>query len=71
VHELMDRKVDVIRADVDNTAMSLINDLHKDEGGDGGFPIVIMEDGMFKVIGYISHNDLEHALSEFWCLIRT
>lgn len=61
----MDRKVDVIRADVDNTVVSLRNNLHKDEGGDGGFPIVIMEDGMFKVIGYISDNDLEHALSEF------
>jgi hypothetical protein len=65
VQELIDRKVDVIRADVDNTVQSLTSRLHKDEGGDGGFPVVIMEDGLFKVTGYISDNELEHALSEF------
>ncbi|KAF9519196.1 hypothetical protein BS47DRAFT_1370811 [Hydnum rufescens UP504] len=63
VQELINRKVDVIRADVDNTAQSLTSRLHKDEGGDGGFPIVIMEDGLFKVTGYISDNELEHALT--------
>jgi hypothetical protein len=65
----MDRKVDVINADKLNTVASLQGRLSRVFGMgtlDGGFPIVIRQElsGVrgWKMMGYISHNELEHAL---------
>lgn len=72
VTDVTDRKVDVINLDDQNTVASLRTQLSRvfSLGSlDGGFPIVIKADmghtgpGGLKMIGYISHNELEHALS--------
>lgn len=66
----MDRGVDVISLDKENTVSSLQSQLSRVFGMgtlDGGFPIVTRQEtgGVqgWKMMGYISHNELEHALS--------
>jgi hypothetical protein len=72
VKDVTDHKVDVINIDNQNTVASLRAQLSRvfSLGSlDGGFPIVTKADmshkgpGGLKMIGYISHNELEHALS--------
>jgi hypothetical protein len=67
----MDRGVDVISLDKENTVSSLQSQLSRVFGMgtlDGGFPIVTRQEtgGVrgWKMMGYISHNELEHALSK-------
>lgn len=67
----MDRGVDVINMDKENTVASLQAQLSRVFGMgtlDGGFPIVTKAEAAgvrgWKMMGYISHNELEHALSE-------
>ncbi|KAG8787140.1 hypothetical protein FRC15_009885 [Serendipita sp. 397] len=70
VADVMDKKVDVINVDKANTVGSLQGQLSRVFGMgtlDGGFPIVTRQEsgGLrgWKMIGYISHNELEHALN--------
>ena len=72
VTDVTDRDVDVIDIDDQNTVASLRTQLSRvfSLGSlDGGFPIVTRADmshaglGGLKMVGYISHNELEHALS--------
>jgi chloride channel 3/4/5 len=76
VMDVTDHKVDVINIDDRNTVATLRTQLSRvfSLGSlDGGFPIVTKADlshpgsGGLKMIGYISHNELEHALST--CLL--
>lgn len=76
--DVTDRNVDVINIDDQNTVTSLRAQLSRvfSLGSlDGGFPIVTGADishagpGGLKMIGYISHNELEHALSA--CILLT
>jgi hypothetical protein len=69
----MERDVDVIDTDNTNTVGSLRSQLSRVFGMgtlDGGFPIVHKAKGSggpaqgWRMMGYISHNELEHALSE-------
>jgi predicted methyltransferase len=69
----MDRKVDVINADKPNTVASLQCQLSRVFGMgtlDGGFPIVTRQESGgvrgWKMMGYISHNELEHALGSLF-----
>jgi len=75
--DVTDRNVDTINIDDQNTVASLRRQLSRvfSLGSlDGGFPIVTRADmshtgpGGLKMIGYISHNELEHALSA--CILR-
>lgn len=75
---MADRNVDVINIDDENTVATLRTQLSRvfSLGSlDGGFPIVTRVDmshagaGGLKMIGYIAHNELEHALSA-WILLR-
>ena len=79
VTDVTDRNVDVINIDDQNTVASLRAQLSRvfSLGSlDGGFPIVTKTDmshaspGGFNMIGYISHNELEHALSACVLLLR-
>jgi hypothetical protein len=63
--------VDVISLDKENTVSSLQSQLSRVFGMgtlDGGFPIVTRQEtgGVqgWRMMGYISHNELEHALSK-------
>lgn len=75
--DVTDRDVEVINIDDQNTVASLRTQLSRVfalGSLDGGFPIVTKADmshagaGGSKMIGYISHNELEHALSA--CILR-
>jgi len=68
----MDRKIDVIDIDKPITVASLQGQLSRVFGMgtlDGGFPIVTRQESGgvrgWKMLGYISHNELEHALSQW------
>jgi len=63
LHDVVDSKVEVIRADKEPTVQSLLDQLHRTAGLDIGSPVLVREDSILKVIGYIGHNELEHALS--------
>lgn len=72
----MDRKVDVINIDKEITVSNLQNKLSRVFGMgtlDGGFPIVTRQESGnvhgLRMVGYISHNELEHALSKD-CLMK-
>ena len=64
----MQRDVDVIRLDRQNTAKSLraqVSALLTSGADDSGFPILRRDendDGM-RMVGYIGYNELDHALS--------
>lgn len=58
----MNGRSDCIRADHESTVGILQEKLNRVEEEDGGFPILVKEDGMYKAIGYIGNNELEHAL---------
>ena len=67
----MDRGVDMISLDKQNTVSSLQTHLSRVFGMgtlDGGFPIVTRQEAGgvqgWRMMGYISHNELEHALSK-------
>ncbi|PVG02546.1 hypothetical protein CPB86DRAFT_697354 [Serendipita vermifera] len=71
VADIVERQVDVINVDQANTVASLQGQLSRVFGMgtlDGGFPIVTKQDtgGLrgWRLMGYISHNELEHALNE-------
>ncbi|KAF8322035.1 hypothetical protein DL93DRAFT_2071769 [Clavulina sp. PMI_390] len=61
--DVVDSRVDVIRADRDSTVSMLRRKLEHAKEEDGGFPVVIKEDGLYKPIGYIGNNELDHALT--------
>ena len=63
LQDVVNTRVDVIRADLDETVEMLQGKLRRVED-DGGFPVVVKEGGMYKLIGYIGNNELENALSE-------
>lgn len=70
VADVMDKKVEVINIDKQNSVASLQGQLSRVFGMgtlDGGFPIVTRQESGsargWKMIGYISHNELEHALN--------
>ena len=72
--DVTDRSVDVLNIDDQNTVASLGAQLSRvfSVGSlDGGFPIITKADmshagsGGLKMVGYISHNELEHALSAY------
>lgn len=68
LREVMDRDVDIIRADMKNTVWSLRDQLQRlvNSGhDDSGFPILHADrhDEGLRVLGYIGANELEHALS--------
>lgn len=69
VADVMDRTVDVINVDKPITVASLNGQLSRVFGMgtlDGGFPIITRQESGgargWKMMGYISHNELEHAL---------
>lgn len=64
LQEVVNNRVDMIRADHDHTVAMLQDRLRCVEEDDGGFPVVVKEDGMYKAIGYIGNNELENALSK-------
>jgi hypothetical protein len=71
----MDRKVDVIKVNKPITVASLQGQLSRVFGMgtlDGGFPIVTRQESGgvrgWKMMGYISHNELEHGLGQWFLL---
>ncbi len=65
---MVDFKVEVIRADKELTVQSLLDQLYRTAGLDIGFPVLMREGSILKIIGYIGHNELEHALSTCFSL---
>ncbi|EMD37662.1 hypothetical protein CERSUDRAFT_114309 [Gelatoporia subvermispora B] len=66
VSDVMDRDVDVIRVDRENTVKSLRDQLQGlivSGHSDSGFPILRVGDEGMKMTGYIGASELEHALS--------
>jgi len=63
LHDVVNFKTEIIRADKELTVQSLLDQLHRTAGLDIGFPILMRDDSILKVIGYLGHNELEHALS--------
>ena len=70
LHDVVDYKVEVIRADKEPTVQSLLDQLHRTAGLDIGSPVLVREDSILKVVGYIGHNELEHALSTYFSFPR-
>lgn len=64
LQDVVNTRVDVIRADLNETVETLQGKLRRVEEDDGGFPVVVKEGDMYKLIGYIGNNELENALSE-------
>lgn len=69
LEDVVNSRVDWIRADRETTVEMLREKLRRAKEEDGGFPVVHKEDGLYKAIGYIANNELEHALSEFLHMI--
>jgi len=68
IKDVIDRDVDVIRVDRQNTVETLRDQLQNlliSGHDDAGFPILsdIKEDGGTRLVGYIGASELEHALS--------
>lgn len=64
LQDIVHSRIDWIRADRDTTVGMLREKLRRAKEEDGGFPVVTKEEMMYKAIGYIANNELEHALSE-------
>ncbi|OCH93772.1 hypothetical protein OBBRIDRAFT_748976 [Obba rivulosa] len=66
ITDVMDRDVDVVRVDRDNTVKTLRDQLQgviANSRFDSGFPILRVGDEGMRMIGYIGASELEHALS--------
>ncbi|KAI0786632.1 chloride channel [Abortiporus biennis] len=66
ISDAMDREVDVIHVENNNTVKSLrdqLLNLINSGRDDSGFPILRSDDIGSKMVGYIGANELEHALS--------
>lgn len=62
--------MDVIRVKEENTVKSLRDKLQAliiSGNHDSGFPIVREDDIGLRMVGYIGANELEHALSTYFC----
>jgi chloride channel 3/4/5 len=64
LQDVLNTRVDVIRADHDETVEMLQDKLRRVQEEGDGFPVVVKEGGMYKAIGYIGNNELENALSK-------
>jgi hypothetical protein len=65
---VLNTRTDYIRADHESTVGALQEKLYRVAEEDGGFPILLKEEGLYKAIGYIGNNELEHALGMLFYL---
>ncbi|CAE6511278.1 unnamed protein product [Rhizoctonia solani] len=66
VSDVMDRKVETIVVDEENTVRALRDKLLvavRDGNGDSGMPILQREGAGYRMVGYIGTSELEHALT--------
>ncbi|TIB66930.1 hypothetical protein E3P77_01929 [Wallemia ichthyophaga] len=65
VTDVATKKIPVIRIDVEHSVCTLLDKLDTlvlKGLSDSGFPLIIEDEGVVRLVGYIAANELEHAL---------